>query len=106
MTSSKHRSKAKQPKTASAAKTAKTSPVPQSPKSPSKAKPGSSSKQARVIELLRQPKGTTIDAIVKMTGWQQHSVRGFFASTVKKKLKLKLPSEKIGEHRVYRVAKA
>ena len=71
-----------------------------------KEKGGRSSKQARVVEMLHSPTGTTIAAVMKATGWQQHSVRGFFAGVVQKKLRLKLDSKKIDGNRIYRIVDA
>lgn len=66
-------------------------------------KPRAETKQARVIEMLRAPAGATIDAIMRTTGWQQHSVRGFLAGVVRKKLGLELVSEAGENGRVYRI---
>jgi hypothetical protein len=61
------------------------------------------SKQARVLALLRDPNGATIATVMRSTGWQAHTVRGFLAAVVRKKLGLTLGSEKTDGGRVYRI---
>ena len=64
------------------------------------------SKQGRIVALLQRPEGATLDALMKETQWQKHSVRGFLAGTVRNKLKLPLLSEKIDGVRNYRIGSA
>jgi hypothetical protein len=99
MTKSKRRSKVATRSTArKEAKTApRKRPIPVSSKSA--AEPDT--KHDRIIAMLRSPAGATIAAIMTATNWQQHSVRGFFAGVVRKKLGLNLVSEKTDKARVY-----
>jgi hypothetical protein len=53
--------------------------------------------------MLRRSEGATIAAVMAATGWQQHSVRGFFAGVVRKKLGLNLASAKTDGERIYRI---
>jgi hypothetical protein len=53
--------------------------------------------------MLQSPTGATIAAMMKTTAWQQHSVRGFLAGIVRKRLKLKLESKLVDDERIYRV---
>ena len=60
-------------------------------------------KHARIIAMLRAPAGATITAIMTATEWQQHSVRGFLAGVVRRKLGLNLVSELTDKGRIYRI---
>ena len=101
MTKPKSRSKAATRSTAR--KTAK--PASRKRPAPASSKPaaGPDTKHARIIAMLRTPAGATIASLVTATEWQQHSVRGFLAGVVRKKLGLNLVSEQTDKGRVYRI---
>jgi hypothetical protein len=61
------------------------------------------SKQARLITMLRASSGATVPAMMAATEWQQHSVRGFLAGVIRKKLGFNLVSEESDDGRVYRI---
>jgi hypothetical protein len=63
----------------------------------------SNTKHARIIAMLKTPAGATIASLVTATDWQQHSVRGFLAGIVRKKLGLNLVSEQTDKGRVYHI---
>ncbi|MDR3486560.1 MAG: DUF3489 domain-containing protein [Bradyrhizobium sp.] len=78
-------------------------PVPVAAISGTPAKTRAGTKNAQVVAMLQDRTGTTIAAIMAATGWQQHSVRGFLAGVVRKKLGLNLVSDPGDSGRVYRI---
>jgi Protein of unknown function (DUF3489) len=86
-----------------ARKAAKTAPRKRPVSISSKSSAERGTKHARIIAMLRAPAGATIPAIMSATDWQQHSVRGFLAGVVRKKLGLNLVSEQTDKGRVYRI---
>jgi hypothetical protein len=67
---------------------------------------GQGSKSAHVIALLEKSKGATLAELMKATGWQAHSVRGFLSGTLRKKMGLKVESAKRDDgERVYSISR-
>ena len=61
------------------------------------------SKQDRMITLLKRPDGATIDDLVSATGWQKHSIRGTISGALKKRFGLRVSSHFEERGRVYRI---
>ncbi len=98
----KSKSKSKAPRSAPRT-TSKSKPRSRSALSSPKTSTRPDTKHARILAMLRTPAGVTIAAIMTATEWQQHSVRGFLAGVVRKKLGLNLVSESTDKGRVYRI---
>jgi len=70
----------------------------------SKAVAREGSKKARILTLLKQAKGATLDELMRATGWQAHSVRGFISGNLGKRMGLKVNStRRFGGERSYRI---
>jgi hypothetical protein len=104
MTKSRSKSKASTRSTARSA--SKSKPRSRSAHSSPKVTTRTETKHARILAMLRTPAGATIAALMTATEWQQHSVRGFLAGVVRKKLGLNLISESTDKGRVYRIKDA
>src|SRR5258706_9393944 len=99
----KSKSKSKVSPGSSARTTGKSKPRSRSAHSSPKTSTRPDTKHARILAMLRTPAGATIASIMTATEWQQHSVRGFLAGVVRKKLGLNLFSESTDKGRVYRI---
>jgi hypothetical protein len=90
------------PKKRKAAK--KASPAKKAPKAAKEKGTRDGSKAAKVLDLLKRAEGATLAELMKSTGWQAHSVRGFLSGTVSKKLGLAVTSAKVEDgERTYSV---
>lgn len=96
------KSRAAMPQATGSARQSKS--LPPSNKTPNATVRGGSKLHA-LIQQLQTKRGVTIDHLAKATGWQQHSVRGAISGSLKKKLGLKIVSERIDGMRRYRIVK-
>lgn len=62
-----------------------------------------STKTQMFLEVLQQPSGATIEALMSLTGWQSHSIRGFISAQLSKRLGFRIKSFKREGQRVYQI---
>jgi hypothetical protein len=70
---------------------------------PSKKPPAPTTKAEQIVALLKGPSGASLQAIMDLTGWQPHSVRGFISAQLSKRMGLKIRSFKRDGERIYRI---
>ena len=58
-------------------------------------------KTDQIIALIKKPSGASLKAIMRATGWQAHSVRGFISGKLGKQMGLKVKSAERDGERVY-----
>ena len=92
-------------KPAKASKTAK--PATKKVATPAGNGPLATSKTAQLIEMLKRPKGATLEEVMAKFGWQIHTTRAIMSAggSLTKKHGLTVISEKVGDSRTYRIAK-
>src|SRR5258708_4329334 len=73
------------------------------PKQPTAKAEDKTSKKDTVLALLRREQGATLEELMKATGWQKHSVRGFISGTLKKKLGHTILSSKREHDHIYTI---
>ena len=97
----------KQKKPAKAAKRAKNAKRSKKAKPGKKAKPAAerTNKKAEVIAMMKRAKGATLAEIMKATGWQKHTVRGFVSILGKKGGEKIESSKNAAGERTYKIAK-
>jgi len=97
--------KAAKKATAKPAKTAK--PATKKASKPAGSGPRETSKTAQLIEMLKRPKGATLEEVMAKFGWQVHTTRALMSAggSLTKKHGLTVISEKVGDSRTYRIAK-
>ena len=65
------------------------------------------SKKQHLIDRLKAPKGISMPELIKQSGWQAHSVRGFISGTIKKQLQYDVVTElNSSGDRIYRIVGA
>jgi hypothetical protein len=79
------------------ARAAKAKARPAKPAPADKPTPRTSTKQAKLIDLLKRPEGATVEQIAAATGWQHHTIRGAISGALKKKLGLKVEATRTRE---------